>query len=135
MSIAEKLQTLETGCEGSEKRASELEGECRRLEGEVKGLKAEEVRLIEEHEAIEVEREEELRALQNTLDDALEAKVKIQKKFEHDFELLRASCSQQEQQLMDDFEWKLRQIESSCKAKLNEKDKQVELQYNASAHI
>jgi hypothetical protein len=31
-----------------------------------------------------------------------------------------------EQQLLDDFEWKLREVEQSCKRRLEEKDKAVE---------
>lgn len=78
-----------------------------------------------EQEAIEIERDEEMRALQNSLDLALEQRIKLQHKFDHDFQMLRNSFSSQEQQLMDDFEWKLRQIESTSKAKLREKDQQV----------
>ena len=31
-----------------------------------------------------------------------------------------------EQQLLDDFEWKLREVEQSCKRRLDEKDKALE---------
>jgi hypothetical protein len=31
-----------------------------------------------------------------------------------------------EQQLLDDFEWKLREVEQACKRRLEEKDKAVE---------
>jgi len=97
----------------------------RELECELRELKKEKAELITEHDAIEVEREEEMRALQNALDSGLELRIKIQNKFEQDFKALRNSYSSQEQQLMDDFEWKLRQIECTCKAKLREKDVEV----------
>lgn len=97
----------------------------RSLEVQIKSLEKEKHDLTEEHEAIEVEREEELRALQNALDDALEQKIKIKTKYEHEIQNLKTACSAQEQQLMDDFEWKLRQVEQSWKKKLTDKERQV----------
>jgi chromosome segregation ATPase len=102
-----------------------IDDKIKELELHVKKLEKERNDLVEEHEAIEVEREEELRALQNALDDALEQKIKIQTKYEKDLQKFKSNCSAQEQQLMDDFEWKLRQVEQSWKKKIQEKEKQV----------
>ena len=47
-------------------------------------------------------------------------------RFEQDFEKLRTVNTDREQQLLDDFEWKLREVEQSCKRRLEEKDKALE---------
>lgn len=49
-------------------------------------------------------------------------KDEIQKRFEKDFEQLRTVNTDREQQLLDDFEWKLREVEQACKKRLEEKD-------------
>lgn len=46
----------------------------------------------------------------------------IQERFEKDFEKLRTVNTDREQQLLDDFEWKLREVEQACKKRLEEKD-------------
>jgi hypothetical protein len=60
------------------------------------------------------------------LEEALEEKALILARFEQDFEKLRTVNTDREQQLLDDFEWKLREVEQACKRRLEEKDKAVE---------
>lgn len=57
------------------------------------------------------------------LDEALKQKSILQKRFESEFNQLRNVNTAQEQQLLDDFEWKLREVEQSCKKKILEADK------------
>ena len=60
------------------------------------------------------------------LEEALEEKALVLARFEQDFEKLRTVNTDREQQLLDDFEWKLREVEQSCKRRLDEKDKALE---------
>jgi hypothetical protein len=60
------------------------------------------------------------------LEEALEEKALILARFEQDFEKLRTVNTDREQQLLDDFEWKLREVEQACKRRLEEKDKATE---------
>lgn len=57
------------------------------------------------------------------LDEALTEKIAIQTRFERDFERLRTVNTDREQQLLDDFEWKLREVEQACKRRLEDKEK------------
>ncbi|CAG7829111.1 unnamed protein product [Allacma fusca] len=123
---SDQLKNVETTTSKSDKTVTELETKMKGLEDKLKEVETDRSKIIEERDAVESEREEELRALQNALDDAIEAKIKTQNKYEREFEELRTTNSSQEQQLMEDFEWKLREIEASCKKKLQEKDRQVE---------
>lgn len=47
----------------------------------------------------------------------------MQARFEEEYEKLRTVNSDREQQLLNDFEWKLREVELTCKKKLEDKDK------------
>lgn len=60
------------------------------------------------------------------LDETLKQKQKLQAQFEDEYEKLRTVHSDREQQLLDDFEWKLREVELTCKRKLEDKDKSNE---------
>ena len=57
------------------------------------------------------------------LDETLRQKQKLQAHFDAEYEKLRTLNTDREQQLVDDFEWKLREVEISCKRKLEDKDK------------
>lgn len=56
----------------------------------------------------------------------MKQKQKIQARFEEEYEKLRTVNSDREQQLLNDFEWKLREVELTCKKKLEDKDKSNE---------
>lgn len=60
------------------------------------------------------------------LDETLKQKQRLQAQFEEEYEKLRTVHSDREQQLLDDFEWKLREVELTCKRKLEDKDKSNE---------
>lgn len=65
----------------------------------------------------------ETKHLLQALDEALTEKIAIQTRFERDFERLRTVNTDREQQLLDDFEWKLREVEQACKRRLEDKEK------------
>lgn len=91
------------------------------MEDSVRELESAKMELARDRDLIEKERDGQLKALQDALEDALEAKIKLQTKYEKELSLMQQSNST----LVDDFEWKLHQVEATCKKKLVEKDKQV----------
>lgn len=57
------------------------------------------------------------------LNEALKQKQKLQAHFDAEYEKLRTLNTDREQQLVNDFEWKLREVEITCKRKLEDRDK------------
>nr|CAD7456836.1 unnamed protein product [Timema tahoe] len=117
----------------NEKRVAELEssleevqGKVKRLETELQSLQKDRDSLQKEREDMLAEREEEMKIVQEALEESQEEKMAIQARFEKDFERLRTVNTDREQQLLDDFEWKLREVEQACKRRLEEKDKVTE---------
>lgn len=72
------------------------------------------------------ERESEKRLLQETIEEASKEKEKIDKKWQIDFEKLRTINIMKEQQLLDDFEWKLREVEQKCKKRLEDEERKID---------
>ncbi|CAG2060053.1 unnamed protein product, partial [Timema podura] len=136
MELAEELvrKAEELQRDGSnEKRVAELEssleevqGKVKRLETELQSLQKDRDSLQKEREDMLAEREEEMKIVQEALEESQEEKMAIQARFEKDFERLRTVNTDREQQLLDDFEWKLREVEQACKRRLEEKDKVTE---------
>lgn len=58
---------------------------------------------------------------QQALDETLKEKQKMQSCFNQEYEKLRTLNSEREQQLLNDFEWKLREVEMNCKRRIEEK--------------
>jgi len=101
---------------------SDLQMRIKEYESKLRDLESEKNHIIKERKTYEIEREEEIKALQEALDDTVAEKNRLQNKFNHDFAELQSANSS----MLDDFEWKLRQIESNCKKKIQEKDKQIQ---------
>ncbi|XP_071448550.1 protein FAM184A-like isoform X2 [Hetaerina americana] len=123
----------EEGGDGAKERAKVLEEKVKALEGRVAELEGRAVevekerdRIAAEKRQLEAEREEEMKIVQEALDGAVEEKKAIQARFERDFEALRTVNTDREQQLLDDFEWKLREVEATCKRRLEEKERAAE---------
>lgn len=119
----EQLRCLESSSLKVDIDSGDLQVRIKEYESKVRDLDAEKNKILKERKTYEIEREEEIKALQEALDDTVAEKNRLQNKFNHDFaELQNANTS-----LIDDFEWKLRQIEANCKKKIAEKDKQVKI--------
>lgn len=56
------------------------------------------------------------------LNKVLEENERAKAQFLDEYEKLRTLNSDREQQLLNDFEWKLREVELKCKRKLEQKD-------------
>jgi len=93
------------------------------LQQKIEDLESEKNKLLKQRESLEKDKDSQIKALQDALDDALESKIKLQTKYEKELRELQDSNSN----LVDDFEWKLRQIESTCRKKLQDKDRQVSI--------
>ncbi|XP_046689187.1 protein FAM184A isoform X5 [Homalodisca vitripennis] len=106
-----------------EEQVKDLTARVKDLESQLETVRVERDRLEKEARELEVEREEERRIVQEALDEATAEKEAIQERFEKDFEKLRTVNTDREQQLLDDFEWKLREVEQACKRRLDEKEK------------
>ncbi|XP_054262298.1 myosin-10 isoform X2 [Macrosteles quadrilineatus] len=105
-----------------EKQVKELTLRVKELESQLEHLRQERNQLEQRAQTLETERLEERRIIQEALDSALAEKQSIQTKFEKDFERLRTVNTDREQQLLDDFEWKLREVNQACKKRLDEKE-------------
>lgn len=128
---AEEIQSSEN--ESDSERVAELESKVKELEEKLQQLQLQldEVRMERDklekaRVEMEADREEEIKIIERALEEALEEKALVLARFEQDFEKLRTVNTDREQQLLDDFEWKLREVEQSCKRRLEEKDKALE---------
>ncbi|KAJ8921978.1 hypothetical protein NQ315_008615 [Exocentrus adspersus] len=94
----------------------ELRARIEELEKELNSLTDEKAKLEERHAELTAERDEDKKKVAEAVEQAVKQKQEIEKKWKEDFEKLRTMNILKEQQLLDDFEWKLREA----------KDKDVE---------
>jgi hypothetical protein len=104
----------------------ELREKVQKLQEQLAVVTAERDQLLLEKESTKKEWEEELRSVQQSLDEAIEQKKAIMTKHEKEYEQLRTVNSDREQQMLDDFEWKLREVEKNSKKRIEEKTKEAE---------
>ncbi|OXA62206.1 Myosin-13 [Folsomia candida] len=100
----------------------ELTKKISQLQDTISSLSRQNTDLAKGQDVSRREKESQIKALQDALEDALEAKIKLQTKYEKELQDLQQSNSS----LLDDFEWKLHQVESTARKKLLEKEKEVE---------
>ncbi|KAL3277423.1 hypothetical protein HHI36_012771 [Cryptolaemus montrouzieri] len=96
------------------------------LEQQIESLKQEKAALEKQQEQIESEKKEEETKNKEALEQVMRQKNEIEAKWKKDFEKLRTINIMKEQDLLDDFEWKLREVQQNCKKRLEEKDKAME---------
>ncbi|XP_066150093.1 protein FAM184A-like isoform X2 [Euwallacea fornicatus] len=117
----------------TETRINELEGVIKNLrtrietlESQINQLKEEKEQLEAKHAELQSDRDEERKKLAETLETASKQKEEIEKKWKEDFEKLRTVNIVKEQDLLNDFEWKLREVQQTCKKKLDDKEQLIE---------
>ncbi|CAG9854913.1 unnamed protein product [Phyllotreta striolata] len=110
----------------------ELRTRIESLEKQLQVLQEEKLQLARRQEDILSERDEEKRRIEETLEQAQKQKEQLEEKWKKDFENLRTVNILREQEMLDDFEWKLRDVEQTCKKKIDEKDEvlQMSLQHS-----
>ncbi|CAG0885688.1 unnamed protein product [Cyprideis torosa] len=109
-----------------EQRIQELEKRNEELEEEVEELTAQKQDLTKRRDNANSEKEKELKFIHQALEEALTEREELQARFEKEFEFLRTVSSDREQQMLDDFEFKLREIERDYKMRMDEKEKEAE---------
>lgn len=114
--------TANSNCE----RGEELDAKISTLEDRLKISQAEKEKLTKTIEEIETERDDEIKIIQDALEEAAQEREELIASFEKEFQNINSMNSNREQQLMEDFEWKLREIEKDHKKKLEEKDRMAE---------
>ncbi|CAG9823515.1 unnamed protein product [Phaedon cochleariae] len=131
--ISEKTDAFQSFERDSKYKIEELEDTIKGLririddlENQLKSLREEKEHLEKRHTELLTERDEEKKKIAETLEQAQIQRQDIEKKWKEDFEKLRTINIMKEQETLDDFEWKLREVQQKCKARLEEKDKVVE---------
>ncbi|XP_066972142.1 trichohyalin-like isoform X10 [Macrobrachium rosenbergii] len=114
--------TANSNCEKGEDLATKIST----LEDRLKICQAEKEKLTKTIEEIEAERDDEIKIIQDALDEAAQEREELIATFEKELQNINTMNSNREQQLMEDFEWKLREIEKEHKKKLEEKDRMAE---------
>lgn len=102
------------------------------LEKQLLNLNVEKSELIRRREEAMSERDLEKVKIEEMLDQAEKQKQQLEEKWKKDFENLRTVNILREQEMLSDFEWKLRDVEQTCKKKIDEKDEilQMSLQHS-----
>ena len=148
-----KVQEQEQKVQEQEQKIQEQDQKVDQLQKQLEEIRRERDNLQKQLSQMEKERDEEMKIVQmvcfcsfacsvvtysleclfndfslQALEDALEEKALVKCQFERDFEKLRTVNTDREQHLLDDFEWKLREVEQACKRRLEEKDKNMQKQ-------
>lgn len=130
--LNEKDQSFTNYQTETKQKIADLENVIKELQKKIEDLESELANLMQEKNQLEVkhtelmaEREEEKKKVEETLQNAIEQKKEIERKWKEDFEKIRTINIMKEQQLLDDFEWKLREVQKSCKQRLGDKDEEV----------
>ncbi|XP_074041146.1 uncharacterized protein isoform X2 [Leptinotarsa decemlineata] len=131
--LSQKSEIFSNFEKESKSKIAELEDTVRQLrekiedlEKQLNTLKEEKAALERRHEELIAERDEEKRKVSEAVQQAQRQKQEIEKKWKEDFEKLRTINILKEQELLDDFEWKLREVQQTCKKRLEDKDKAVD---------
>uniref|UniRef100_A0A1Y1KHN1 Protein FAM184A/B N-terminal domain-containing protein n=1 Tax=Photinus pyralis TaxID=7054 RepID=A0A1Y1KHN1_PHOPY len=133
--LTQKTERFQTFQSNANTKITELQYTIRGLRAKIESLEIQLEVLEKEKENLEKQkmalmqqREEDKKTLDAALEKSIQDKTAIEEKWKLDFEKLRTVGIVKEQELLDDFEWKLREIEQSCKKRLQEKDKKIEEQ-------
>lgn len=117
----------------TKRRLSELESTIKCLTEKIDFLEEQLNHLKEERSRLEVrnaeliaERDETRKKAAGTLEQYIKQKQDIEKKWQIEFEQFRTINILKEQQLSEDFEWKLREVQQTCKTRLDNREQEVQ---------
>ncbi|XP_063885721.1 trichohyalin-like isoform X7 [Scylla paramamosain] len=116
-----------TNCDKTE----ELETKIKTMEETLKKTTEERDQLAKTIDETEAERDEEIKIIQDALDEAAQEREDLISTFEKEIQNMTTMNSTREQQLMEDFEWKLREMEKDHKKKMEERDRKAEERISA----
>ena len=106
----EKLCTLEEKCKSIEKERDELKRKCKEIEAKMDVMAR----------AVVKDTDEKVRQLERALEEALVEREEILEACEKEIGHEKTIAIETEQKMMDDFEWKLREIEAEYRGKIRE---------------
>lgn len=124
----EKNQSLQTqlAAENKSDRIEELELRLRVMDERLRAGQQDKEKLNKQILEMEAERDEEIKIIQDALDEAAAEREELIATFEKELQNMTTMNSTREQQLMEDFEWKLREMEKDHKKKLEERERKAE---------
>merc|ERR1712223_749180 len=108
---SEKLYAVEERCKSIEKERDDLKRRCKEFEARVDVLSRSE-------KTAEKNAGERLQQLEKALEEALVEREEILEAAEKEIQAQKTMAIETEQKMMDDFEWKLREIESDYRDKI-----------------
>ncbi|CAH1237315.1 unnamed protein product [Diabrotica balteata] len=105
----------------------ELRKRIESLEEQIRILQEEKLQLTKRQEEIFLERDEKTKQITDNLEQAQKQKEQLEEKWKKDFENLRTVNMVREQEMLEDFEWKLRDVQQNCKKKIDEKEEILQM--------
>ncbi|XP_066903435.1 uncharacterized protein [Halyomorpha halys] len=111
--VVEKEVKSSKQLEEAERRIKELEAELAQVKSEISSLQT-------SYKKLEADRDMEVQIIQKALEKALTDQEEMEAKYEKEFENLRTLNSSREVQMLEDFEWKLREVQKACKKKMQD---------------
>ncbi|CAH1400689.1 unnamed protein product [Nezara viridula] len=111
--VVEKEVKNSKKLEEAERRIKELEAELAQVKSELSSLQS-------SYKKLEADRDMEVQIIQKALEKALTDQEEMESKYEKEFENLRTLNSSREVQMLEDFEWKLREVQKACKKKMQD---------------
>nr|XP_024216824.1 paramyosin isoform X2 [Halyomorpha halys] len=111
--VVEKEVKSSKQLEEAERRIKELEAELAQVKSEISSLQT-------SYKKLEADRDMEVQIIQKALEKALTDQEETEAKYEKEFENLRTLNSSREVQMLEDFEWKLREVQKACKKKMQD---------------
>ena len=106
----EKLCTLEEKCKSVEKERDDLKRKCKEIEAKMDVMTR----------AVAKDTDEKVKQLEKALEEALVEREEILEACEKEIQHEKTIAIETEQKMMDDFEWKLREIEAEYRNKIRE---------------
>lgn len=106
----EKLCTLEEKCKSVERERDDLKRKCKEIEAKMDVMTR----------AVAKDTDEKVKQLEKALEEALVEREEILEACEKEIQHEKTIAIETEQKMMDDFEWKLREIEADYRGKIRE---------------
>ena len=116
---SEKLLVVEDRSRGVERERDDLKRKCKEIEAKIDVLKKTE-------KNVEKTTGDKLSQLEKALEEALVEREEILEAAEKEIEQTKNIAIETEQKLMDDFEWKLREVEAEYRQKINDLEISIE---------
>ncbi|KAL5292548.1 hypothetical protein ACFFRR_011380 [Megaselia abdita] len=122
-SYSKKYDELDKQYKELEEKYKNLTILCCSLHSELAGAQVQEAECRKEADSLRIEKDQEMKTLQNALKVSEEEKQALETKWQKEFELLRTQNADREEHLITDCEWQLRIMQKQCKDKIDSAEK------------